>query len=288
MSGDDEEDEERRDNIDELLQVVKEFDRRYAVQIQFGAPSDEPPLYAFLNDVALLSDQDELNKKTGDKLILMTIHTSKGLEFPIVFLVGATEKLLPHARSRDIPECVEEERRLCYVGLTRAKDMLYITAALRRGDSFGFDHQNYEVQELSRFMYEMPLESLDIQSDSDAFSHRAASLLRSGRSFNETETALTEAAGRRSVDETAPKNAAPIRAAKRAAAKSRPSASSLKTFSRRELILRYPPGCTVKHPEHGLGVVSFLANGKVWVRFKENANEVYSFEPGFDLTVTEN
>lgn len=273
LSGGEEEDEERRDNIDELLQVVKEFDRRSSVQAQLGRPADEVPLYAFLNEAALLSDQDELNKKTGDNLVLMTIHTSKGLEFPIVFLVGVTEGLLPHSRSKDLPEAVEEERRLCYVGLTRAKDMLYITSALKRGDSFGFDFRNDEVQRLSRFMYEMPVESLDIRSDIDALSCREADVLRSGRPFNETEEALTAIAGSK-------------RAAK-PPQKSKSLSSTLKTSERRRLLLQYPVGRTVRHPDHGVGVVSFLANGKVWVRFSENPKEVYSFAPGSDLTAAD-
>jgi len=99
-----------------------------------GAFSSLPPpqgLIAFLERIALLSEQDEMETQS-DAVTLITLHQAKGLEFPVVFLVGLEEGILPHYRSLDTPEEVEEERRLLYVGMTRAQDRLYLLRALRR------------------------------------------------------------------------------------------------------------------------------------------------------------
>ena len=85
----------------------------------------------FLEDVALMSDTDEYDEKV-DAVTLITLHAAKGLEFPVVFITGMEEGLLPHIRSFDDPAQMEEERRLAYVGVTRAKDRLYLLRAFRR------------------------------------------------------------------------------------------------------------------------------------------------------------
>ena len=110
---------------------------------------DFPPelrLTAFLEEVALVSDQDELAEQ-DERVTLLTVHTAKGLEFPVVFLVGLEENIFPHSRSLEDPDQMEEERRLMYVGVTRAKDRLYLLRAFRRmlwGRS--------EINEPSRFL----------------------------------------------------------------------------------------------------------------------------------------
>ncbi len=111
----------RADNIREFLSGVKEY-----VEI-----NDEPRLSGFLDEVALVSDIDTWSDRSN-AITLMTLHSAKGLEFPVVFITGLEEGLLPVSRSLDEPESVEEERRLFYVGLTRAKDSLYVTYAERR------------------------------------------------------------------------------------------------------------------------------------------------------------
>ncbi len=103
--------------------------RGQAVEIEELAP--EVGLEAFLEKVALVSDVDHLDQ-SKDALTLITLHQAKGLEFPVVFIVGMEEGLLPHARSRDDPAELEEERRLCYVGVTRAQQRLYLFRAFRR------------------------------------------------------------------------------------------------------------------------------------------------------------
>src|SRR2546427_12866461 len=109
----------------------------------------EATVEAFLDSVALMSDVDEL-KEAEARVTLMTLHAAKGLEFPVVFLSGLEERGFPHARSMSDPEEIEEERRLCYVGLTRARDRLYLSYAVHRRI------HGYGVGEPSRFLREMP------------------------------------------------------------------------------------------------------------------------------------
>jgi DNA helicase-2/ATP-dependent DNA helicase PcrA len=118
----DEEDEERLANIEELLTVAREFDERHP-----GAAN----LEAFLEETALVNDTDEWETQL-DRVTLMTLHASKGLEFPCVYLVAVEEGLLPHERSRDKADQLEEERRLMFVGVTRAQQRLQISLAQYR------------------------------------------------------------------------------------------------------------------------------------------------------------
>jgi DNA helicase-2/ATP-dependent DNA helicase PcrA len=118
---DKEDGEERWENITELRNVASEYNEL--------AP--EEALTAFLEKVSLVSDIDELDEK-ADAVTLITLHQAKGLEFPAVFIVGLEEGILPHRRSFDNPEEMEEERRLCYVGITRAKKRLYLLRSYRR------------------------------------------------------------------------------------------------------------------------------------------------------------
>jgi DNA helicase-2/ATP-dependent DNA helicase PcrA len=121
----DEEDEERLANIQELLTVAREFDERH------GAPAQRVGvgnLEVFLEETALVNDTDDWETQL-DRVTLMTLHASKGLEFPCVYIVAAEEGLLPHERSRGVAEQLEEERRLMFVGITRAQQFLQISRA---------------------------------------------------------------------------------------------------------------------------------------------------------------
>ena len=113
--------EDRWENIVELKSVASEYDEL----------DSEEALAAFLEKVSLVSDIDELDEK-ADAVTLITLHQAKGLEFPAVFIVGLEEGILPHRKSFDDPEEIEEERRLCYVGITRAKKRLYLLRSYRR------------------------------------------------------------------------------------------------------------------------------------------------------------
>jgi len=131
--------EGRLENLEELIAAAEDF----------AHTEGEATVEAFLDSVALMSDVDEL-KEAEARVTLMTLHSAKGLEFPVVFLSGLEEGVFPHARSMSDPEEIEEERRLCYVGLTRARDRLYISYAVHRRI------HGYGVGEPSRFLREMP------------------------------------------------------------------------------------------------------------------------------------
>ena len=118
----DEQAEDRLDNINEFKSAAREFS-------ELGMPDG---LNAFLESVSLVSDVDSM-EEAPDALTLITLHQAKGLEYPVVFMVGMEDGLLPHARSMEEESGIEEERRLCYVGMTRAKERLYLTRAFRRG-----------------------------------------------------------------------------------------------------------------------------------------------------------
>jgi DNA helicase-2/ATP-dependent DNA helicase PcrA len=113
--------EEKWENIMELRNVASEYDEL----------DTEQALTTFLEKVSLVSDIDELDEK-ANAVTLITLHQAKGLEFPAVFIVGLEEGILPHRKSFDDPEEMEEERRLCYVGITRAKKRLYLLRSYRR------------------------------------------------------------------------------------------------------------------------------------------------------------
>jgi len=113
--------EDRWENIIELKSVASEYDEL----------DPEETLAVFLEKVSLVSDIDELDEK-ADAVTLITLHQAKGLEFPAVFIVGLEEGILPHRKCFDDPEEIEEERRLCYVGITRAKKRLYLLRSYRR------------------------------------------------------------------------------------------------------------------------------------------------------------
>lgn len=117
----------RLENLEEFLSVTKEFDQRFNSEEE--APEDK--LILFLNDLALLSDLDEV-EEINNQVTLMTLHAAKGLEFPVVFLMGLEEGVFPLSRALMEEHELEEERRLAYVGITRAEEILYVTNAQSR------------------------------------------------------------------------------------------------------------------------------------------------------------
>jgi DNA helicase-2/ATP-dependent DNA helicase PcrA len=139
--------EERWANLVELRNHAAEFD-------EVAAPEG---LARFLEEVALVSDQDMLEERP-DRVTLITLHAAKGLEFPIVFMVGLEEGLLPFARALDDERELEEERRLTYVGMTRAKDRLYLVHARHRS---AWGSGGVEV-EPSRFLADLPEDLLEV------------------------------------------------------------------------------------------------------------------------------
>ncbi|OIP13166.1 MAG: hypothetical protein AUJ99_02625 [Caldisericum sp. CG2_30_36_11] len=146
--------ESRVDNVKEFISMVSEFSKE----------SEKPTLAGLLTQISLVTDIDEA--KGGNRISLMTLHSAKGLEFPVVFLVGLEEGFLPHYRSLESEKDIEEERRLCYVGITRAKESLFFSYALRR-NKFGY----FGPTKPSRFLEEIRIsEFVKAERNTSSFS----------------------------------------------------------------------------------------------------------------------
>jgi DNA helicase-2/ATP-dependent DNA helicase PcrA len=147
------ESQDRLENLAELLSAAADYE----------AAEDAPSLAGFLDRAALLTDADQV--KGEAPVVLMTLHSAKGLEFDRVFLVGLEEGLVPHSRSLEAAESLEEERRLCYVGMTRARERLTLSWAASRA-VFG----QRRLSERSRFLEEIPAESLRVSRAHESWS----------------------------------------------------------------------------------------------------------------------
>lgn len=168
----------RVENVLELVVVAKEFE----------LSADEPTLEAFLTRISLVSDLDNADLQQ-DSLKLMTLHSAKGLEFKTVFVLGLEEGLFPHVRSLNSPSALEEERRLMYVGVTRAEDRLYLTFSRRR---MTYGDTSYTVP--SRFLSEIKsdcLQGFDADPES-AFRAESSGKSADGGNFDDEQTFSTD------------------------------------------------------------------------------------------------
>ena len=147
---------DRLENIHQLIAAAADFEER----------EPDPSLPAFLDSVGLMTDVDQASPDAP--CWIMTLHAAKGLEFDTVFLVGMEEGLFPHLRSLGDPKALEEERRLCYVGMTRARRVLVLTYAMSR--RFGYQSG---TRDPSRFLGEIPQELLMVQTGGEAMSQSA-------------------------------------------------------------------------------------------------------------------
>ncbi len=215
--------EERSDNIGELVSKL------YTYIEETEAAGEEPTLNAFLEDVALVADIDQM-EDDDNKVILMTLHSAKGLEFPIVFMAGMEDGLFPSYMSMNsgLEEDIEEERRLCYVGITRAQDKLYMTSARSR---MLYGNTNYNP--VSRFVAEIPKELLD----SNAVSGQSD--LESQGIYNPIEEC----------------------ARRKASFKEKPYNMESKIPAPEGVVLDYNAGDLVKHPKYGIGQVKLIEAG---------------------------
>ncbi|WP_198510365.1 DNA helicase PcrA [Bacillus solitudinis] len=161
----------RLENIDEFLTVTNEFEKQ----------NEDKSLVAFLTDLALVADIDKLDDENEgrpkDAITLMTLHSAKGLEFPLVFLIGMEEGIFPHSRSLFEEDEMEEERRLAYVGITRAEQHLYLTNARLR-TLYGRTNTNPP----SRFIAEIPEECLESMNEEKV----APAGMKASRSLTQT------------------------------------------------------------------------------------------------------
>ncbi|AFY76629.1 ATP-dependent DNA helicase PcrA [Pleurocapsa sp. PCC 7327] len=151
-----EEADNRLENVYELYNAV----------LQFQQDTEDTTLEGFLANASLASDLDNL-EEGQQKVSLMTLHSAKGLEFPVVFLVGLEQGLLPHGRSIDDPLALEEERRLCYVGVTRAQEQLFLTYAKER-----YTWGSRETKIPSQFLQELPKELISSNIKPRIYSRR--------------------------------------------------------------------------------------------------------------------
>jgi len=216
-----EEDLQRLANIDELLTAARSFDARHA---------GEGRLEEFLEQVCLTSDTDAY-EAADDRVTLMTLHSAKGLEFPVVFLIGMEEGLIPHERSRQDPMQLEEERRLLFVGITRAREELQLSRAAVR-DFRGLRKNTIP----SKFLFELPRDEMETHEQADsaptyepAGVSRAGALPSPGRVWAARLTTAAELSGER---------APPL-----------PSVSAEEFYQ----------GMLVRHPEYGLGKIVALS-----------------------------
>ena len=145
---------EKKGNVEDIARIENIQELKTNIVTYMKETGDES-LSGFLDDVALYTDLDTMTEE-NDCVTMMTMHSAKGLEFPVVFIVGAEEGIFPGLRTIGDPEEMEEERRLCYVAMTRAQQMLYLTCARQRM-IFGRTTSNLP----SRFVEEIPEEDLD-------------------------------------------------------------------------------------------------------------------------------
>jgi DNA helicase-2/ATP-dependent DNA helicase PcrA len=216
------EDEMRRQNIQEMITAADDFEERAA----------DRSLASFLDQTALIADQDTLSDDAG-RVVLMTLHTSKGLEFPVVFITGMEDGIFPHRRAFEDTSELEEERRLCYVGMTRAMDRLFLSSAVRRR-IYGTELYNPP----SMFLHDIPSELLNAER-----SLRQAAGGRLGRQAWSSAGDDDDHAGTTRLPSTA------LGTGKSAARRDG------KPDTRQLWGGQYRPGTLVRHPEWGLGVV---------------------------------
>jgi DNA helicase-2/ATP-dependent DNA helicase PcrA len=251
-------DAERLDNLAELVSSAREFEQEYDPADDPAAFTDVdraargeaavvPPLLgllrAYLESIALVADADAVDPAQG-AVTLMTLHASKGLEFKAVAMIGLEEGTLPHSRANDSDEQLEEERRLAFVGITRAMERLHITSARRRTVR-GMSERTIP----SRFLEELPREHLTISDQADEF----ADFDRDDEFTPARERSWDR--GSMALDNTLGKNwkqdIERAREQRLASVDARPDAATAS----------FPPGCRVRHPQFGSGTIEKVTPG---------------------------
>jgi DNA helicase-2/ATP-dependent DNA helicase PcrA len=212
----------RIENIKELLTVTQ----------QFEVTTEDPTLSTFLEQTALIADIDSL-EGSADAVVLMTLHSAKGLEFPVVFLAGLEEGIFPHSRSMQSDREMEEERRLAYVGITRAREELFLTFAARR-TIYG----STQINQVSRFVREIPKELFKLNAAGRQPGVVASSARVTGRWSRDEYSQVNDSPWKQAE--------AGSRAAARAAGPADPSKPEGETFK---------VGQKVKHAVFGVGTV---------------------------------
>ncbi|MBV7433164.1 DNA helicase PcrA [Dermabacteraceae bacterium TAE3-ERU5] len=243
QNSDDPQDESRLENLAELVSVAAEFEDQLraaeAAASEFAGEEENEdelgPVAQFLEKVSLVADSDQIPGEEEQYVTLMTLHTAKGLEFPVVFLTGMEDGTFPHQRSLADPQQLEEERRLAYVGLTRARQRLFITRAQMRSAWGGT-----QFFPASRFLEDIPEETLHVaraggSSYGGSYGGYGEQQARRGPSV----TGVTPGFGRRDV--------------------SRPSFGSGRPAKRADAIVSLAVGDRVTHDSFGMGTVAAVS-----------------------------
>jgi len=237
-----EEDQERLANIEELLTVAREFDER--------GPTDRA-LEQFLEETCLTNDVDAW-EESNDRVTLMTLHASKGLEFPVVYFVAVEEGLLPHERSRERPDQLEEERRLIFVGITRAQEELHLSMARYR------DFRGQRKMTIpSQFLMELPRDEMEVHTPTsthtscvwgEPFSEESLHMAADSQFSDEWETPPAPA-------DPVPPAASPVCTPQLTTAAEMAHGGPLPAISPDE----FHQDMLVRHPAHGLGRIVALS-----------------------------
>ena len=237
----DPQDEARAENVEELMAVTREFRRN----------NPTGTLLDFLTEVSLVAAADELDDSSGT-VSLMTLHTAKGLEFEAVFLTGVEEGLLPHQMSAGEPGGPAEERRLFYVGITRARRRLYLSLAMTRAQ-FG----DVTVAMPSRYLQEIPVELIDWRQSPGMANSRGGTEPRALNARRGGFGAENSIAGGYAVEAAGPGATARARAAARAAERPKTEWTSRVTSTVRDNgDLTLAPGDRIRHVDFGEGKVT--------------------------------
>lgn len=158
------------------IENIKEF---LSVAVSFEETSEDKTLEGFLANISLLSDLDKTDDTDRDTVTMMTLHSAKGLEFPVVFMTGMEENLFPTSRAYFNEDDLEEERRLCYVGITRAEEMLFMTRAFSR-----MIYGKTGVNSMSRFLREIPDELIEDLNESRTNKSSSVFSVSSTKTYN--------------------------------------------------------------------------------------------------------
>ena len=242
----DPQDEARAENVEELVAVTKEFQKN----------NPEGTLIDFLTETSLVAAADELDDSSGT-VSLMTLHTAKGLEYEAVFLTGVEEDLLPHRMSAGEPGGPAEERRLFYVGITRARRRLYLSLAMTRAQ-FG----EVNVAMPSRYLQEIPAELIDWRQSPGMANSRGGTqprAINANRAGFGGAPALGSGASDYSLDAGAPGATALARAARNAARPKTEWTSGVTNTVRDNGDLTLRPGDRIRHLDFGEGRVSAVS-----------------------------
>lgn len=284
-----ESDEERLDNLNELITSARDFEREFdpaedpasftdAEEAQSGNLGNVPPLLAlvraYLESIALIADADAVDSESG-AVTLMTLHASKGLEFPAVAMIALEEGTLPHSRANESVAELEEERRLAFVGITRSMRHLQITTAARRTIR-GITERTIK----SRFLEEIGSDNIIFSDQSDggyggsmgeyddAFSDKSpSSRFRAGSfaNFKPDHQAINDAREKRLAN-VQPRQSIPVPPPRPSIIPGGQSTSSQSASGG-----QYPVGCIVSHPQFGEGTVMKTTpgqNARVIIEFK--------------------